>query len=176
MESPDWDNSCTQYGVLGIWAAARAGFDPGDKFWTTLSKHFRSCQAADGGWSYIGPEGGSTPNMATAGLASMFLVFDMYHGKTPYSQKNPRTFTTGDAAEVLKSIERGMDWLGKSGGNKNDGYYLYGIERASVASGRKYFGRDDWFAGGAQAVLQAQQADGSIPLGQWGYVPNTCTS
>src|SRR5262249_23924427 len=28
-ESSDWDNSCTQYGVLGIWAAARAGFDPG---------------------------------------------------------------------------------------------------------------------------------------------------
>src|SRR5438105_3431917 len=35
-ESTDWDNSCTQYGVLGVWAAARAGFDPGDKFWTTL--------------------------------------------------------------------------------------------------------------------------------------------
>src|SRR5262249_51913707 len=37
MESTDWDNSCTQYGVLGVWAAARAGFDPGDKFWTALS-------------------------------------------------------------------------------------------------------------------------------------------
>ena len=32
-DSPDWDNSATQYGVLGIWAAARAGYDPGDKFW-----------------------------------------------------------------------------------------------------------------------------------------------
>ena len=48
------------------------------------------------------------------------------------------------------------------------------ILQAGVASGRKYFGRDDWFAGGATAVLAAQQADGSIPLGSWGHVPNTC--
>jgi hypothetical protein len=166
MESRDWDNSCTQYGVLGVWAATRAGHDPGDRFWVSLSKHFRDVQGADGGWSYT--TGGSTPNMATAGLASLFLVFDMYHGKTPYSRANPRTFTEGDAAAVLKSLERGMDWLGKQKGGKADGYYLYGIERTGVASGRKLIGGEDWFAEGAFAVLQAQQRDGSIPLGQWG--------
>ncbi len=167
LESTDWDNSCTQYGVLGIWAAARAGFDPGEQFWTTLSKHFRGCQCPDGGWSYVGANG-STPNMATAGLASLFLVFDMHHGKKPYSKADPRTFTTGDAAEVLKAIDRGMDWLGKANANKEDGYYLYGIERTGVASGRKLIGGEDWFARGAQAVLQFQQADGAIPLGSWG--------
>jgi len=173
-ESTDWDNSCTQYGVLGVWAAARAGFEPGDKFWTTLSRHFRGCQGADGGWSYVGKTN-PTPNMATAGLASLFLVFDMHHGKTPYSKDNPRTFTTGDAAEVLKSIERGMDWLGKIQANKEDGYYLYGIERTGVASGRKLIGGEDWFARGANAVLRAQQRDGSIPLGHWGGpVGSTC--
>jgi hypothetical protein len=167
MESTDWDNSCTQYGVLGIWAAARAGFDPGDKFWTTLSRHFRNCQSPDGGWGYVGGSG-STPNMATAGLASLFLVFDMHHGKTPYSKANPRTFTTGDAADVLKALDRGVEWLGKANANKEDGYYLYGIERTGVASGRKLIGGEDWFARGALAVLQAQQRDGAIQLGSWG--------
>src|SRR5262245_5512385 len=165
-ESGDWDNSCTQYGVLGVWAATRAGNDPGDKFWTGLAKHFRDTQGQDGGWSYT--TGGSTPAMATAGLASLFLVFDMYHGKTPYSRANPRTFTEGDAAAVLKSLERGMNWLGKQKGGKADGYYLYGIERTGVASGRKLIGGEDWFAEGALAVLRAQQRDGSIPLGRWG--------
>ncbi len=165
-ESTNWDNSCTQYGVLGVWAATRAGLDPGDRFWVSLSKHFRSVQGVDGGWSYT--TGGSTPNMATAGLASLFLVFDMYHGKTAYSRANPRTFTEGEAAEVLRAIERGMDWLGKQKGGKADGYYLYGIERTGVASGRKLIGGEDWFAEGALAVLQAQQRDGSIPLGHWG--------
>jgi hypothetical protein len=167
MESTDWDNSCTQYGVLGIWAAARAGFDPGEKFWANLSKHFRSCQGTDGGWGYVAGNS-PTPNMATAGLASLFLVFDMYHGKTPYSKDNPRTFTEGDAAEVLKALDRGMEWLGKQQGSKEDGYYLYGIERTGVASGRKLIGGEDWFARGALAVLQAQQRDGAIHLGQWG--------
>jgi len=74
--------------------------------------------------------------MATAGLASLFLVFDMYHGKTPFGRKSPPTFTEGDAAEVHKAIERGMDWLGKSKENKAGGYYLYGIEGAGVASDR----------------------------------------
>ncbi len=168
MSSRDWDNSCTQYGVLGVWAAARAGFQPGEKFWQTMSKHFRSCQNDDGGWSYI--RGGSTPNMATAGLASMFLVFDTYHGRTCYTRANPRTFTHGEAAEVLTSIDRGMRWLGSAAGNKDDGYYLYGIERTGVASGRKTIGGEDWFARGAASVLRAQQPDGSIPLGSYGGV------
>jgi hypothetical protein len=167
MESRDWDNSCTQYGVLGVWAATRAGFDPGDKFWTTLSKHFRDVQMPDGGWGYV-PGSGSTPAMATAGLASLFLVFDMHHGKKPYSRANPRTFTEGDAATVLKSLERGMNWLGKQQGGKDDGYYLYGIERTGVASGLRLIGGKDWFAEGALVILQAQQRDGSIPLGRWG--------
>ena len=176
LRSTDWDNSCSQYGVLGVWAAARAGHQPGEEFWKTCSRHFRTSQRPDGGWSY--QSGSSTANMATAGLASMFLVFDMYHGKSFYSAANPRTFTSGDAAAVLKSIERGMAWLGKRGGANNDGYYLYGIERTGVASGRKYIGGRDWFHEGATAVLRAQRAGGSIPTGRWGGpVANTawCT-
>jgi hypothetical protein len=167
MGSRDWDNSCSQYGVLGIWAAQRAGLDPGDAFWKKMSKHFLGCQNHDGGWSYM--TGGSTPNMTTAGLASMFLVFDMYHGKRCYTADDPRTFTTGKAAKVLASLERGMTWLGKSKSNqKATAYYLYGIERTGVASGRKYFGGEDWFRKGALAVLKSQRSDGSIPIGRWG--------
>lgn len=161
QRSQDFDNSCSQYGVLGIWAAARAGFDPGDAFWETVSTHFRSVQNEDGGWGYI--RGGSSANMATAGLASLFLVFDMHHGKQAYSRKTPRAFKEGAAADVLARLARGMRWLGERGGANTDGYYLYGIERTGVASGRKYIGGRDWFREGAKAVLAAQRSDGSIP-------------
>lgn len=174
MQSRDWDNSCTQYGVLGVWAATRAGLDPGAKFWATMSKHFRDCQNPDGGWGYTAGSG-SSANMATAGLASMFLVFDMSHGRSFYSADNPRAFASGEAAEVLVSIERGMNWLGGAEGNKADGYYLYGIERTGVAGGRKYIGGEDWFLEGAETVLAFQRADGSIPLGSYGG-PSISTS
>ncbi|MBM4321783.1 MAG: DUF4159 domain-containing protein, partial [Deltaproteobacteria bacterium] len=175
LESTDWDNSCTQYGVLGMWAAARAGHDPGDGFWQRMSRHFRKTQNRDGGWGYVGSSG-SSANMATAGLASMFLVFDMYHGKSYYQADQPRTFSAGEAAEVLASLERGMKWLGaSSSAEKANSYYLYGIERAGVASGRKYIGGEDWFASGALTVLTAQQPDGSIQLG-YGPVISTAFS
>lgn len=166
LNSTDWDNSCTQYGVLGIWAAARAGFDPGDQFWQRMSKHFRGCQNPDGGWSYT--TGSSTANMATAGLASMFLVFDMLFSKTAYSSQTGNPFATGDAAACLKSIQAGMNWLGQPRADKTGGYYLYGIERTGVAGGRKHIGDEDWFAVGAEQVLRLQQRDGSFGGARWG--------
>jgi len=167
LSSTDWDNSVTQYGVLGIWAASRAGIDPGNAFWRRMSAHFRRVQNADGGWGYT--EGaGSTPNMATAGLATLFLVFDQYHGKGCYTSEKPDVFSTGEAADCLKSIARGMEWLGKSGGSNGEGYYLYGIERTGVASGRRTFGGRDWFADGVISVLRSQQPYGGFSLGGHG--------
>ncbi len=175
LTSTDWDNSVTQYGVLGVWAAARAGIDPGDAFWVRMSRHFRAVQNEDGGWGY--QAGSSTANMATAGLATMFLVFDKYHGKNFYERENPRAFATGDAAACLASIGRGMQWLAQHGGGYDQGYYLYGIERTGVASGRRHIGGADWFAKGAREVLGRQQADGSIPLGgHGGTLGNTAFS
>ncbi len=166
MTSTDWDNSVTQYGVLGIWAACRAGIEPPEGFWLRMSRHFRKCQNSDGGWGY--QQGGSSANMATAGLATMFLVFDMYHGRTSYSASNGNPFASGEASECLASISRGMEWLDTHGGDNDDGYYLYGIERTGVASGRKYIGGHDWFRDGMLSILRHQKADGAIPLNGYG--------
>ena len=166
MTSSDWDNSVTQYGVLGVWAACRAGIEPGKEFWQRMSKHFRERQNSDGGWGYTGS--GSSANMATAGLATMYLVFDMYHGRQYYQADKGNPFTKGEAAQCLETIAKGMKWLDARGGDNGDGYYLYGIERAGVASGRKYIGGRDWFREGVESILRAQRQDGSIPLRGYG--------
>ncbi len=173
--SSDWDNSCTQYGVLGIWAGVRAGLDPGKDFWKGMSQHFRRHQNEDGGWGYV-QGSGSSANMATAGLASMFLVFDSHHGRTRYRRDKPRAFREGPAGEALASIERGMTWLGKTEGDRLNAYYLYGIERAGVASGRRRIGGVDWFHEGAEGALAVQQADGSFTLGYTAEISTALTS
>ena len=172
INSTDWDNSCTQYGVLGIWAGMRAGLKPPEGFWPQMSRHFQKTQNADGGWGYV-QGSSSSANMATAGLASMFLVFDSFHGKARFRRDNPKGFSDGQAGEVLAALDRGMTWLGTHEGDRLNAYYLYGIERAGVASGRKYIGGVDWFAEGAEGVLGRQVGDGSIPLG---YTPEIGTA
>lgn len=164
-ESTDWDNSCTQYAALGLWAAERAGLKTGDAVWSRLSEHFRKTQNEDGGWGYV--QGStSTANMATAGLATLYLVFDHHYGrKSAWRQGKPAPFRDGEAAAVLAAIDRGLTWLGKADEDRTNAYYLYGIERAAVAGGQRLLGGVDWFAEGAEGALRAQRADGAFPLG-----------
>ena len=164
-----WDNSNTQYGLLGVWAAAMANIEVPAQYWQVAMKHWQACQQDDGGWGYKGRgQGGSTSAMVTGGIASLFVCYDQAYfehftkcntGKTDY----PR-------------IKRGLDWLDKNfaatlGGQKMGHsdlyYYLYGIERVGLASGYKYFGRVDWYKQGAQHLIRTQGGGGSW-RGRWG--------
>lgn len=163
--STDWDNSVTQYGVLGIWAACRGGFDPGEAFWRDRAAHVLKHQNPDGGWGYTAGSG-STANMATAGLATQFLVYDKLFASDCYRPGQADLFASADARKIWQSLEKGMGWLGeaaaKQQGHSFGGYYNYGIERVGVASGRQRIGGVDWFQQGAEPLLRLQNADGSF--------------
>ncbi|MCK5805386.1 MAG: DUF4159 domain-containing protein [Lentisphaeria bacterium] len=163
--SSDWDNSVTQYGVLGIWAACRGGFDPGEKFWRNRAAHFLKYQNRDGGWGYVASSS-SSANMATAGLATQFLVYDKLFASDCYRPGQDDPFSTREAEKIWDSIERGMGWLGETAasqkGQSFGGYYNYGIERVGVASGRQRIGGVDWFRQGAEPLLKLQNANGSF--------------
>jgi len=45
------DNSCTQFGVLGLWTASRSGVDI-DSAMSAGARRFKTTQNADGGWPY----------------------------------------------------------------------------------------------------------------------------
>ena len=162
-----WDNSCSQYGVLGVWAAAADGsVDIPYKYWRTVMKHWVNTQGPDGGWSYQGRPGlgGGTSAMGTAGVASLFVCYD-YSG---LADKSPGV--------VFEPIKNGLDWMDKNYltapiGHSDEYYYLYGVERVGLASGYKFFGTSDWYKIGASKLLRTQKGGGWT--GKWGPVEGT---
>ena len=156
------DNSVTQFGVLGVWAAARKGLPVSAGYWQLVYKHFRLIQKADGGWSYANnsrapaQEFRSSRTMTTAGLACLFITRD-YLG---------RGANVGCGAKGEDpAITRGLAWLDKHFDvDKLNFYFLYGVERVGLASGYKYFGKKDWYKLGATALIQRQ-----LPGGTWYY-------
>ena len=78
------------------------------------------------------------------------------------------------------NIDRALQWLGDHfeaffangiQGVATQYYGLYGLERIGVACGRRDLGTHDWFAEGADWLVQRQNADGSwgTPGDLWGF-------
>ena len=149
-----WCNSNSQYGLLGVWAAATdGGIAIPDGYWQAVMKHWIATQGPGGGWEYgrtpKGDDGRDT--MVAAGIASLYLCHDFS------SSRKARGL-------ALDPIKKGFKWLDehfKVRSERHQYYYLYGVARVGQASGRKYLGAEDWYKLGATRLLQNQHVAGS---------------
>ncbi len=169
------DNSCSQYVALALREASYAGVEVPRKVWKYIEKYWRAKQCKDGGWDYADQPAAAkdklTPgrakgygSMSAAGLASCYIVFDMLLAKRRGSRPICKPV-------VYKPIKPALRWFDKNfsaGQNPGRGgrhyyYYLYNVERIGATSGRKYFGKHDWYKGIATNLLRRQNA-----AGKWG--------
>jgi hypothetical protein len=157
------DGSNSQYGVLGVWGAARGGrYEVPDEYWSKIMKCWWDRQNVDGGWGYVKSQP-SSGTMAAAGVATMFVCYDNL-----FSGSFIKCTSSGD----FGPIQRGLDWFdhnfeavlsGKALLTNNVGdpfYFFYGVERVGLASGYKYFGTSDWFKLGADNLLAKMNPGG----------------
>ena len=156
-----WDNSNSQYGVLGVWSAAETGREVPDAYWEAVRMHWMQAQSSNGQWDYYQGGGGGTHSMTCAGLASLFVAQDWLE---------PAHFDGNVGREPFTpSIAAGLRWL-EQGDNciklDHGPYDLYGLERVGLASGFKYFGSHDWYRELAGSIVDVQLPDGS-----WGAPP-----
>lgn len=157
------DLSCSQYGVLGAWAAAQVTKDFPKTYWQTVETAWRLRQKDDGGWTYEPSRTteAATLTMTAAGLATLYITQEYVHADAGIAG-------SGNIADP--AIDKGMNFVAKNFPTLLEptalrrGYALYGIERVGVASGLKYFNGIDWYARGADFLVNAQQPDGS-----WSY-------
>jgi hypothetical protein len=150
------DHSVSQYGVLGLWACAQGGANIDLEQWREFDAVWREHQHPNGGWSYDGngSDGKAvTHTMTAAGIATLYITQEFI--------PSPLGLNCIDNP-VDEHIERGMRWFSINFKDVPDNNYLwYGIERIGAASGRKYFGDQDWYQLGAARVVGSQLPDGS---------------
>ena len=157
------DNSNTQFAMLGLYEALRAGVAVPSDVLRAAEAHYTRSQNPDGGWAYQ-YGAGSTGSMTAAGVAGLYIV-----GSTLYLEHT----TCGQYANDRR-IAGGLQWLAdhfsvtQNPGGSHHFYYLYALERAGMLSGLKFFGQHDWYREGAEFLVRRQQPDGS-----WGNEVDT---
>src|SRR5271170_1593698 len=158
-QAGNWDNSNSQYGVLGMWACADANQIVPYDYWLTVAAHWRGAQNLDGTWSYA-PDFPSGPSdsvdeevysMTPAGVASL-LIADEFLNVTD----------TGIEPRADQNIVNGLNWMNAHfNPSESDQYVMYGFERVGLASGLATFGGHNWYQNYAATLIKSQNKDGS---------------
>jgi hypothetical protein len=179
------DNSNTQFGLLGLHEAAKAGVRVPRQVWERSRRHFENTQAPDGGWAYRHYAGRhraslSYGSMSAAGVASLYICGQRLHVGGPKRFINGAYPSCGKYRQN-KAIAAGLGWLtkhfsvttnprpGRPGGRGGWlHYYLYALERVGMISGLRNLGAHDWYREGAAHLVASQRADGT-----WGSARDT---
>jgi len=164
------DNSNTQFALLGLWAAGRHGFDP-DTGLESIDQHFRSSQLDDGRWGYRLGMGGADA-MTCAGLMGLAIAAARPSLAERQTARARGAALAADTAFISALKAVGED--ARRSGLHSDIYYLWSLERVCVALGLRTLDGFDWYAHGAQILLQSQSDDGGWPHQRWGRLPSTC--
>ena len=165
-----WDNSNTQFAILGLREAANVGIPIDRETWERAQDHFLKVQtgpveaASGSGWDYTS-SGSPYGSMTVAGIASLVITSEMLQ-KDQGIDAEGRIDCCGDEEDPAKeAIEAGIRWLARHfavRANPGSGswilYYLYGLERAGRFTGRRFFGDHDWYREGVDFLIEGQSA------------------
>ena len=163
-----WDNSNSQYGLLGVWSGAEVGVEVPVRYWKDVERHWSTCQLPGGEWGYKAKDAKGTLAMTSGGLASLFVTHDWLAA--------PMVKDSTGRAPLTRAIGKGLAWMEEGDNCVNTpgalthyfGYDLYGLERVGLACGYKYFGTHDWYRELAAKAVATQSDNGSWGRGRDG--------
>jgi hypothetical protein len=170
------DLSNTQYGVLGMRAAAQHGFKVPPDFWEKTAQAVLSLSTDEGSGAYA-PLGfhynattKPTGSMTAAGAVVLAICDEQLNGK-------------GKSGSLQTFARRGAEWIGanwqvaknpREAVDRWNIYYLYGVERVGSLLKTELMGRHKWYREGATALVEMQGAKGEWTTSYREPVPNTC--
>lgn len=160
--SPTADNSNSQFALLALHEAERAGVKVSPTTWRLAKAYWENCRnKLDGSWSY--PRSGrGSGSMTCAGVASLVITADMVQQSDAKAEGDriQCCLPPGDAKDY---VQDGLKWLGNNfsvAGNPGRGmwvlYYLYGLERVGRMTSQRFIGGHDWYREGANFLVERQ--------------------
>jgi hypothetical protein len=181
------DNSNTQFGLLGVWVAGRHGV-PTERSLALVARRFRARQTKKGSWGYYWrpalAEKETTPSMTAAGLLGLAVG----HGLSTGEQKNDTARKKVDDPAIKKGLQALGEHIGKplGSGRKANArgktladinlYFLWSVERVAVLYNLPKINDKDWYAWGAELLVDHQEKDGSWKVGGYPGVNETHTA
>jgi hypothetical protein len=162
------DNSLTQFAILALWKVQKYGVKP-DRALAMAEGRFRSCQDADGTWSYSWGDRQRLDSMTCAGLLGLAIG----RGIGPVQAEGQKL--TEDPA-----VKKAFDYLaakviGKAPLRKGPGqgdasiikanswgdlYCIWSVERVAMIYNLRKIGGKEWYPWGAEILVATQNEDG----------------
>jgi hypothetical protein len=114
--APDGDTSISQYAILGLWEASRAGVEIPIEVWDKAAQWHLKFQQKDGGFAYhpenLGPTDSSLHSMTAAAVGSLQIIrLHLYPGARDLIAAEPpskkKVNKTGKRFGVLTPVFRG---------------------------------------------------------------------
>lgn len=150
--SADFDNSCTQYAVLGLRAADNLGIPIPAVTWRRALRQQLRSTGGDGGMGYMGP--GANVGFTAGGLSSLVAISSrcgLGHEKSQMKK----------AKRAMKAMHGFLAKHWRPGRSGHALYTFYALERAMAFSRASRLGDRDWYGEGALLLCESQNADGA---------------
>lgn len=157
--SSDFDNSCTQYAVLGLRAADNLGIPVPSVTWRRALRHQLRNTGRNGGMGYRAP--GANVGLTAGGLSSLVAI-------SSRCGLGPTKSDIKKAKRAMKAMHGFLAKTWRPGPGGGALYTYYALERAMAFSRSQRLGDRDWYSEGARVLCESQNADGF-----WGATANT---
>lgn len=159
------DNSNSQFAVLALHEAERAGAQVDPATWRRAAKYWKECQNADGSWGYQAGWADGLGSMTCAGIGASVICSGRVD--RPNAEVENGFIQCCQPQDEDNSLERALSWLGRNFSvRRNPGrrgmgniwhyYYLYGLERVGRLTARRLIGDHDWYREGAEFLVGQQ--------------------
>ncbi len=155
------DNSNSQFALLALHEAERAGVRVSDRTWQLAQEYWQRVQHDDGSFGYKAIDHRSYGSMTCAGIASLAIASGRVRAGDAQVRGEQILCCQEDESDTDR-IERALQWLGRRFSvTQNPGmggtfkyYYLYCLERVGRLTARRFIGDHDWYREGTAELLK----------------------